>query len=160
MKKKNDIPSQIAKLITEDPSVLRETIGSGWENYDDITIEEFTYPEFFGDLMFSIEAQVAFNYTPGEEPVMYYRDGSGYPGSDPELEWEISDIYSVEAYDISGNPVNFNLTPDIKAKLATAIKETYDDEWLFNRLDGSGYMDDDYDDSMDWKYEDRRGGGF
>jgi len=33
-----------------------------------------------------IEFDVDFDYTPGEPMVMYYADGSGYPGSDPEIE--------------------------------------------------------------------------
>ena len=32
-----------------------------------------------------IEFEVEFDYSPGEPEVRYYSDGSGYPGSDPEL---------------------------------------------------------------------------
>ena len=31
------------------------------------------------------DLEVKFEYTPGEEMVMYYPDGSGHPGSDPEI---------------------------------------------------------------------------
>lgn len=34
------------------------------------------------DLEFTLE----YNYSPGEPMVMYYADGSGYPGSPPEIE--------------------------------------------------------------------------
>jgi len=36
----------------------------------------------FGDLVFEIE----YRYTPEEPMVMYYADGSGYPGSPAEIE--------------------------------------------------------------------------
>jgi len=45
---------------------------------------------------FSVEG----NYIPGEEPVMYYSDGSGYPGSSSEY-----DITKICAYDDNGEEV-------------------------------------------------------
>ena len=45
---------------------------------------EFELEEFFGDRFFAtieIEAEAE----PGEPMVMYYRDGSGYPGSPPSV---------------------------------------------------------------------------
>lgn len=31
------------------------------------------------------DIEVDYLYSPGEDPVYYYRDGSGYPGSGPEV---------------------------------------------------------------------------
>lgn len=35
----------------------------------------------------SLEVEVLYEFTPGERMVMYYPDGSGYPGSPPEVEF-------------------------------------------------------------------------
>ena len=35
----------------------------------------------------SLEVQILYEHTPGERMVMYYPDGSGYPGSPPEVEF-------------------------------------------------------------------------
>lgn len=47
----------------------------------------------------SVTVQIEYEYTPGEPRVMYYRDGSGYPGSPAYAElidvtvvaWHVSD---------------------------------------------------------------------
>lgn len=36
-----------------------------------------------------MELEIDVDYTPGERPVFYYPDGSGYPGSGPSLEFKI-----------------------------------------------------------------------
>ena len=35
----------------------------------------------------SLEVQILYEYTPGEPMVRYYPDGSGYPGSPPDVEF-------------------------------------------------------------------------
>tara|TARA_Y100000310_G_C20366062_1_gene661241 strand:- start:152 stop:385 length:234 start_codon:yes stop_codon:yes gene_type:complete len=44
-----------------------------------------------------------FDYSPGEPMVMYYSDGSGYPGSPPDIELESIKIGDVEVIDMFDN---------------------------------------------------------
>jgi hypothetical protein len=85
----------------------------------------------------SLELDIEGWYTPGEPEVRYYRDGSGYPGSDPELE-----IYSVS---INGNDIS-------------AIFERFD---LWDKLEEIVYeqIQEDGQNAREeaevWKYEHR-----
>jgi hypothetical protein len=49
-----------------------------------------------------LEVEVEYDYSPGEEMVMYYPDGSGYPGSPPEIEFTDVLIRSIEGYTRDG----------------------------------------------------------
>jgi hypothetical protein len=45
-----------------------------------VTLEELGHDS-------SLEVEILFDYTPGERMVMYYPDGSGYPGIDSSVEF-------------------------------------------------------------------------
>ena len=45
-----------------------------------VTLEELGHAS-------SLEVEIKYGYTPGERMVMYYPDGSGYPGSPPDVEF-------------------------------------------------------------------------
>lgn len=45
-----------------------------------------TIEELGRGLSVSLDLTIHFSFTPGEEPVCYYPNGDGYPGSPPEVE--------------------------------------------------------------------------
>lgn len=53
----------------------------------------FTLEELGRDHASSLEVEVLYEFTPGERMVRYYPDGSGYPGSPPEVEFISSYVY-------------------------------------------------------------------
>ena len=54
--------------------------------------------ELPNDQLLTIEAELGYDYTPGEPMVMYERDGSGYPGSPAT-----ADLVAVNVREISGD---------------------------------------------------------
>mgnify|MGYP003671228079 CR=1 FL=1 len=58
-----------------------------------------------GPYMAYVEANIAYNYSPGEPMVMYDRDGSGYPGSPDDVEAKLASIDILALYDANDNEV-------------------------------------------------------
>jgi hypothetical protein len=154
-----NFPQQVAKLITEDPDVIREA-SRGWQYEKKLEAEELEDPELLGDLMYYVEFTMVANFYPGEERVMYYPDGSGYPGSPPETEWDIQSIDLAEAVDEDGEEVKVELTDELKKKLTEALLKKINDEDVFDYFESdleaaSEPPEPDYD-----EYRSRRGGGY
>ena len=93
--------------------------------------DDFSF-EFDGDqYTCEVHAEAEYSYEP---MVMYYKDGSGYPGSE-ELDIEILDIKNVK--DIDGNIVS--LTDKIEEAVSDKL---YD----MDLTDWNGYCKDESDD--------------
>lgn len=45
--------------------------------------------------------ELVYRYTPGEKPVRYYPDGSGYPGSPDEIEFSDCQVVDAAAASLS-----------------------------------------------------------
>lgn len=124
-------PRQVANLITEDPDVLKEA-SRGWDYEKQLEAEELEDPELLGDMMYYVEFTMVANFYPGEEMVRYYPDGSGYPGSPPETEWDITSIDKAEAVDENGEEVAVELTDELKQKLTDALLKKIGDDDVFS----------------------------
>lgn len=124
-------PKQIARLLTEDPDILNE--GRGWDI--EKTMEADEVP--IGNDLYYVKFMIGATVTPGEEMVPYYSDGSGYPGSPDELEWEVLDILEVVGED------DVQLTPEVKMRAKEAIEAALDDEELLESLSGDYPSEDD-----------------
>lgn len=87
----------------------------------------------------TIEAQVVAWYEPGEPMVRYYPDGSGYPGSPPEMTIERIEAYRItgETYDYqrSDNPDWFDLLDDILNGMIDALQDRLIEEAFDNVSD-------------------------
>lgn len=95
----------------------------------------YTIDEFGEDCLY-IELTIMVDVTFGEPKVMYYPDGSGYPGSPDEA--EISGIIIEECFDLDDNDV------EVSEALETAVEEFLDDNpdlWYEEALD---YAQDPY----------------
>lgn len=52
-------------------------------------MKKITIPEIEIELADNLFLRIReVEYIPGEPTVMYYKDGSGYPGSDAEIDWK------------------------------------------------------------------------
>lgn len=122
----------MSKLITESTS---------WNNQRKLEVEELEDPSL-GDYSFTVEFTIGYSCTPGEEMVRYYPDGSGYPGSPPECEWEILEINKVDVYDANGDEAAISDTPDLQEKLKAAIYKVIDDDKIMEIV-GGDYEEDD-----------------
>lgn len=116
----------ISKLITE---------SSSWRNQRILEIEELE-DSSLGNYMFNVKFTIGYSCAPGEEMVRYYPDGSGYPGSPPECEWEILSINSVDVYDERGDEATINDTPDLQEKIKAAIYKVIDDDKIMEVVGG------------------------
>ena len=150
---------KIANMITEDPDITREDAKpetvpttskarkSGWKNEKQLEAEEL---ELEGDdLMYFVKFTVGMTSSPGEEMVRYYPDGSGYPGSQAEIEWDIISIDEIDAVDGMGDDVSVELSEELKEKVKQGLYKELDDEKISEQF---GDIDDD--DDGDARYED------
>lgn len=130
-------PEQIANLLTEDPNVINEGPEAvGPLNWDIVrTLEADEVP--IGDDLLYVKFEVGANIYSGEKKVMYYKDGSGYPGSPPSIEWEILDIKEVLG------EKEIPLTPEVKEAAKDALERHIDDDDLMEELSEmtDGYRD-------------------
>lgn len=53
----------------------------------EMTFEEVNSTLLPGDGLIGLDVEITGDANPGEPVVMYYPDGSGYPGSDPSFEY-------------------------------------------------------------------------
>lgn len=75
------------------------------------TVEEITVPIGIGNI-YACDVEIDIDVQPGESMVMYYVDGSGYPGSPPSAEitdfrvitvyWESDDTNDTKGYSSTG----------------------------------------------------------
>lgn len=151
----NAFPRQIANLITEDPDVLKETHRGAhrWQHEKQLEAEELEDAELLGPEMYFVKFTVGMDYQPGEPMVRYYSDGSGYPGSPDEMEWDILSIDEADAVDENGNDIETELTEELKEKLKAALYKHLNDEeiadWFENDLSGP-------EDDGDARYDEMR----
>lgn len=157
---------KIANMITEDPDITREDAKpemtapkarkNSWKNEKQLEAEEL---ELEGDdLMYFVKFTVGMNSSPGEKMVRYYSDGSGYPGSPDEIEWEILSIDGAEAVDETGDDVEVELSEELKERIKQGLYKGLDDEKISEQF-GNTRDDDDgdarYDAMRDREGEDR-----
>lgn len=147
----NSIPNKVARMLTEDPEILKES--TNWQHEVEMAEEELEDAGILGDDMFYVEFTVGADWNEGEPMVRYYPDGSGYPGSPSYFEWDILKITKAEAYDENGDEVEVELTEELKKKLTEALfKHISDDEMqehLADALEGHDEPPDRYDEYRD-----------
>jgi hypothetical protein len=66
-----------------------------------------------------VVVEVAYDFTPGEPMVRYYPDGSGYPGSGPEIE-----VWAYRVISISGRDVPVHHRAWANAVVKAAIERS------------------------------------
>lgn len=160
-------PKDIAKLITEDPDIPAtpptptpaqprqrgsRRSKNGWQAEIDYTADELENPKLFGNLMFAVECVIGASVSPAEPMVRYYPDGSGYPGSPGDIEWDITEIKDFAAYDENGDEVALEPSPELIEKLKEAVRQTLDDDRVNELVFGDSSSD--YDDRYDRRRED------
>lgn len=72
----------------------------------------------------NIDLEVDFAYFPEEPMVMYYKDGSGHPGSPAYIEINSVEYNGVDVTDIYEEN-------DLLEEIEEIILENYDTEWEF-----------------------------
>lgn len=82
-----------------------------WEYEDEVGESPLGIPSLLG-------FELQYDYTPGEPMVRYYRDGSGHPGSPPEVE------FSAICVSIDGNR---ELSLELKSSLGDWFSDKYSD---------------------------------
>jgi hypothetical protein len=127
---------QVANLITEDPDILKgggEGKGgkTNWRYKKELEAEELEDQELLGDSMYFVKFTIGADFYPGEKMVKYYPDGSGYPGSPPETDWDIISIDEVEATDENGEDVAVELTDELRKNITDALLKNIQDEDVF-----------------------------
>lgn len=103
--------------------------------------------------VYCLEVEVEFDATPGEPMVRYYSDGSGYPGSPPEVEvtkvtvLEVTDEYTTKKRDELDDPAYWD-------KVADEFVEDNFDGWIMDALFEKADEDDSYEPEYEPDYDD------
>lgn len=90
---------------------------------------------YLDDVPFGVKA----NFYPGEPMVMYYPDGSGYPGSPDDVECESISFGGVE------------FTPEQEELFIKSYGEKEFDEWLLE--EAYDHFQSEAEAYADWQYE-------
>lgn len=53
-----------------------------------------------------VEFEVSYHYHPGDRQVQYYPDGSGYPGSPPDIEIEKIEYMGADFTEVLGDNID------------------------------------------------------
>jgi len=142
-------PHEIANLITEDPDVPQQSV-TKWPIEEQMEAEELPIDGELYYVIFTIGAVI----TPGEKLQMYDRNGTGNPGSDPGLEWEIISIDEVTLDEESDEPdrpsqvkqptksTKQEVTTELENKVKQALYKVLNDDMVAEHL---GDTDDSYD---------------
>lgn len=88
-----------------------------------------------GDDFYYVEFTLGVDISPGEPAVMYYPDGSGYPGSPDDFHWEVIKIENVEIYNEDGTDT-MPVEPDeeLTARIVHALYKEIDDDFVAELL--------------------------
>jgi len=101
---------------------------------------------------------INYSYTPGEDPVYYDSDGSGCPGSGPEI--EIEEVILITA---NVNSEEVDVTSELSKEWEKRFQEYIDNNWdeFYGRLadDAEVDMDGAEDAYWDRKYDEMRDEG-
>lgn len=95
------------------------------------------------------EWELKLHFTPGEKMIMYYKDGSGYPGSPAEVELISAEL--IERTDLEGKKVNSQkMVMDgsdwfERAGIKTDQQMMDFDDWAFEQCEDTGEDDGEYD---------------
>lgn len=99
--------------------------------HDEFAIDEENPLGLEGELVFD----VSMNYIPGEKMVRYYPDGSGYPGSPPEIE-----ILDARCKKIDGRAPTESEISDLK-------------DWAMEKADNPAFIEESIHNHEESKYD-------
>lgn len=93
----------------------------------------------------TLEFELEYHYTPGEPMVRYYPDGSGYPGSSPEVE------FTAVCTGITCEDGEREVTKELAKSLGDWFVDRYsDDESIYEKVcEAVDSWEPDYDDRDD-----------
>lgn len=102
--------------------------------------------------IYCLEVEVEFDANPGEPMVRYYPDGSGYPGSPPEV--EITKVTVLEVTDENGTLARQSLSnPTYWDCVADEFIEANFDGWIADALFEKADEDCSYEPEYEPDYE-------